>query len=1037
MPRKGKNKQREPSPEVQSDGGSEEEDELFTVEVITKARVGLLGDTHDASWEYLVKWAGYPEEDSTWEPEENLQGCERLLKSFWGHIGLDDEDYPVGYTVSATKTWINKEKALFAKTLGAGEEKEMRRKERAREEARRAKAGSKEKERKGAEGGAASKKKDSPKKPGRKAAKTETASPLPEPPKKSQEKEKGKDKGKAKAKQAESDPEDTPRRKKAKDDVKGKGKVKAVLPESDESDSDSEDDVPLAAPPPRKVSTAVKRRIASPDNETPEVVEKTAPAPAAAVQEGPQTKRPRISIDTNVTSVPAAATSASQPTPARKPRSPSSDRDSLFSEEETPAKAPPKKPAAPVPAHRAPPKVKLIDLPSQGGSALATKQRILHSGAAASPTGPPPPLPIPAQRRGSANLAKLTFKKTAGANANANARGGSATPTPADSPVVPGPGWAASPPQGGLADFVQSPVSMEQAFPSVAPLQTESFFTPPVPGPSRVPAGPPPASAPEVDSFLAQIMPPALAAPMDEDRPMPSPIAPPPIPMKPAAFGRIPKKWKWSGELLVEKELDKAERFCEVALTDATDHLPDGLRLSICFSSVESLRLRRLLDVADIDGLLSACARPQQMAKLGPQSEADTPPFQTLVRYMRKKRKMSYAPIVVNNIELGILLVYPSAESKLANMFKVPDDLRDNVFMTAVLIPWRLNSTRYAKYKWQSRGSLPVDSPKVAVEGRIPGAVLQAISLLHFPQWLFDHMRMPNRPYCVWNTSDGTPAAPGVETAALRTILRHYNAPDAGHKADVRVVFVHVGSLRTLHKLPALVERRCKRPEIQFVTYGTHESAPIKRWGVREIFPLGGIVTFTPSSIVDTPLAAFKLISQIAEHPLWQCYVTPAVLAAVVREVYKDQRSPNQALRGDDPLYSQILTFVEEGQLSLIQAPPLNRSLTQGKDPINDWISLQTVLMRLNSQELGEECMKIFRSEYANVPEAELAPALLHNISKGLAWMQAQPACMDEFRRFVVITGPQDKHINWDRDGFEWLPVTRFDFKDDFFRDSK
>lgn len=44
---------------------------------------------------------------SSWEPEENLEGCQRLRESFWKHVGMDDDDYMIGYEVSAKVPWIS------------------------------------------------------------------------------------------------------------------------------------------------------------------------------------------------------------------------------------------------------------------------------------------------------------------------------------------------------------------------------------------------------------------------------------------------------------------------------------------------------------------------------------------------------------------------------------------------------------------------------------------------------------------------------------------------------------------------------------------------------------------------------------------------------------------------------------------------------------------------------------------------------------------------------------------------------------------
>ena len=60
------------------DDGSGSDEEEWEVEKILKKRVGPEGGT-----EYLVKWKGWEDKkDRTWEPEEHLEGSEKLVKSF-------------------------------------------------------------------------------------------------------------------------------------------------------------------------------------------------------------------------------------------------------------------------------------------------------------------------------------------------------------------------------------------------------------------------------------------------------------------------------------------------------------------------------------------------------------------------------------------------------------------------------------------------------------------------------------------------------------------------------------------------------------------------------------------------------------------------------------------------------------------------------------------------------------------------------------------------------------------------------------------
>uniref|UniRef100_A0A6G1SMF7 Chromobox 3 n=1 Tax=Aceria tosichella TaxID=561515 RepID=A0A6G1SMF7_9ACAR len=65
--------------------GEEEEEEEYIVEAIREWRY----DATDRRKEFLIKWNGYPEEDNTWEPEENLN-CEHILQEFKASLQGDD-----------------------------------------------------------------------------------------------------------------------------------------------------------------------------------------------------------------------------------------------------------------------------------------------------------------------------------------------------------------------------------------------------------------------------------------------------------------------------------------------------------------------------------------------------------------------------------------------------------------------------------------------------------------------------------------------------------------------------------------------------------------------------------------------------------------------------------------------------------------------------------------------------------------------------------------------------------------------------------
>nr|CAD7455625.1 unnamed protein product [Timema tahoe] len=75
------NKKMEEEAEEGIKGGSEEEEE-YVVEKILAKRF----NPKKKCFEYLLKWEGYPHEQNTWEPVDNMQACDKLVETFENNL---------------------------------------------------------------------------------------------------------------------------------------------------------------------------------------------------------------------------------------------------------------------------------------------------------------------------------------------------------------------------------------------------------------------------------------------------------------------------------------------------------------------------------------------------------------------------------------------------------------------------------------------------------------------------------------------------------------------------------------------------------------------------------------------------------------------------------------------------------------------------------------------------------------------------------------------------------------------------------------
>jgi hypothetical protein len=329
---------------------------------------------------------------------------------------------------------------------------------------------------------------------------------------------------------------------------------------------------------------------------------------------------------------------------------------------------------------------------------------------------------------------------------------------------------------------------------------------------------------------------------------------------------RITKKWTWSGRVYIDAAGGSAEPLCNVTFLDATER--PGMSFSLAIGSMEHLDFPSFHDVIDLQAILRACKLPLQYARLAPQEVTDGKAMITLAKYMVKKQKVCLifaprlcsltsrqvilTPVSMDGNVIAHVVFFPHIITTMCRRLKVPPDVQVAGSLVAVLLPWSISPSQRSR-DWRKPPSMylsadtrlePMITDKARWERsiRTKPSYQHAIRMLQFPQWLHRYMSEEeyNRTFTVWwDTGDVKKKKPGMETMLLYSIMEQCRAKNASSSSsDIRVAFVHVGALKSIHKFPSFVER-CLKPHLLFYTYGTHESIPPEDWGVREIYPCG------------------------------------------------------------------------------------------------------------------------------------------------------------------------------------------------------
>ncbi|KZV77556.1 hypothetical protein PENSPDRAFT_746691 [Peniophora sp. CONT] len=1068
------------------ESSEEEEGEEFEINVIDEVR--CVADPNGSAWEYHVKWLGFESDDDTWEPHEGLeQTVPKLLERLWKEIDPTDEDkdYQIGDRLKPSDRWIRKELKESEKRW-----KEIQ-KERKRKEKRKAEKKAKRKRKQDSDEDededeiafAVSKEeglhKDSERLRSQKKNKRgafdhtrKLADELNEGAKSASDV--------GEASDGESDtplasqvpkPASGPRFAKKKDNpytlepragpsripAKSAGTKRKVTGGRDMT-VDSEDERPLTKTKKKRtidISSAATSARASPAGSTEPV--------SAKVQGKGKAKAKAVVL-------------SSSPEPARPATPPpASDADdgSLFGS--SPQKAPP----APITTASAPPKG------AARPSALAT------GSASAGPSAAGP------AKRKSVQMLEQTYtdgvvlgtkaavaRKTIPKNPMAKIgfpnmkipplnKTGSKSGTPAGSPVIPqGPRSATGTPY--IAQ--QSPVIPQQQPPAIA---------------QHSPAGmsmSPPAQFMDVDQ-------PMVASPIDASAeaehflqtefqhlsPPPAPSAPSVHPGRPSMGAiKIPKKWKWEGEAFAHRG-PMAESLARVIISDAMDPVPKGTRLSMVFRTTEgevplsSIKFEKLMGRSQMSKFFRpACKRPSHFARLSGSDSKDEKVLEGLARHMLTHDLGSYAFMDdTNGQPEALLLLIPSQRAAQWGfsqpgkdgkpMITISEELRRGPFFVAVC-QWQASGEKISAW-----GTRPTDATRKRITGlreliappdRVPkstGITLRANPglerarrILNLPQQLLKFLsdRVHPHPYAVWPyPSDGvaTLQKVGTETTMLRDVIRAAHGQEVGlESTQIRVLFVHVGSIKSLAEVPSIVERR-KQQLVQIFTYGTHHTVAPTQWGVREIYVYGGAVTFGPGLVKDAYGAARRIAEMADEHPMWTAFITPSVLALAAYEVY-----------GESPLdvfdehperfpHRKLLELITSGRLSILRKPPTRvASVAADFKERDEWIKWQRDIVFGDERGVLEECLLWFNARYArefekadkaDITEQRLRRFVLQELRTTVNAVMVQPSMIESARRFVVVLGEGEHAADTDKCGFEWETLSKFSFGDDFWRE--
>ncbi|CAK5282367.1 unnamed protein product [Mycena citricolor] len=470
------------------------------------------------------------------------------------------------------------------------------------------------------------------------------------------------------------------------------------------------------------------------------------------------------------------------------------------------------------------------------------------------------------------------------------------------------------------------------------------------------------------------------------------------------------RSWHWAGGILVGQD--------SISLNaKVVESSPPPARSLVIGSFVvdkQDIVLNSFYDMNDILLLTSTLCEPAtQFARI---EDPMSPGFQAFCRYMIKKQQSALEPAVLDGeLVVGYLCVFPSRSTVLSTCLGVHSSLLGTGDQLIVgLLPFKRAIGCHSVNMKKADQSRPTQQSLVPMH-TTPDLHL-GLRILKVPQTVSKHIFGRDAMICPPQFHRE------LDTRHMREILNSCTTLHSTYHTSVHICFVHVAAIATVAtNLPNLAKLR-RHSALSFFLYGSDETVPMAQWGIREIYPFGGIFTVTGEACARNPWGILSLISDTYSHPLWACYVLPEALGMAL--VLLHEREKSEIVPGD--VEDKLLAMVEMGKIALMNTPKVAWN-TYDKAEGQQWINDHLLSRPRTVAAIRDHCLTAFHRLYGEVATEDIASTARQDVVHDLQRAQLQPVFLNNYRRYVVLDCVDGRDCN----GVELSTVAKFKFEDD------